>query len=301
VKVNAYIMLADPAWIESSMMSYYFLVNKIVVTYDENSMSWSGTPLNIDSLIERIQKVDVLGKCEFVPGHFSRSEHYDDPMLNDTYQRSVSISRASEGADWIVQVDTDEIVPDFQLVLNLINEAELQECESIWFPQRWLYMYPYKYVGIEWCKRGGRRNSVYAGPIVIRSGTNVVLARRTAGKGLHVNRRESNVSPHADNFAVSHRQIEDDLCLLHMSQVRSYTAWMDKIRSWSHSRDVDYRSSRVFWLIAYFLPFIAVPVSHLLLKKGLIIPLRFTWIAPQLVELLSYNTRNGEHKIVKKQ
>ncbi len=293
MRINAYIMLADPAWIESSLLSYYNHVQRIVVTYDEDSLSWSGTNIQCDSLIERVRNIDFKGKCEFVKGKFSRSEFFDNPMANDTYQRNFSINLASDGADWVLQLDTDEILPDFSLLTDLIHDAVAHNCESVWFPQRWMFQYPFTYYGLEWANRGGKRISVYAGPIAIRAGTEVILARRPSGIGLHVNRFDCLVAPHSDNYVVSPRQFLDNQCLLHMSHVRSYSHWRGKLASWSHSQDFDYTASIKFWRFSYKYPIVACLVSHLLRKKGFIMPLRLTRLSRVLVAMLKYNDRDG--------
>ena len=44
MRVNAYVLAADPAWLTSSVWSYYNLGDQIVVSFDE-----SNTSLQIDS------------------------------------------------------------------------------------------------------------------------------------------------------------------------------------------------------------------------------------------------------------
>ena len=42
MRLTAYILAADPAWIEASIQSYYDIVEQIVVCYDRDRLGWTG-------------------------------------------------------------------------------------------------------------------------------------------------------------------------------------------------------------------------------------------------------------------
>ncbi len=44
MRLNAYVLAADPAWIEESVASYYDLVQRILVSFDDSGTSWTGHP-----------------------------------------------------------------------------------------------------------------------------------------------------------------------------------------------------------------------------------------------------------------
>ena len=60
METNAYILAADPAWIEASVRSYYDRVERIVVSYDEDGLGWTGVPLDIEQCLRRLRAMDVL-------------------------------------------------------------------------------------------------------------------------------------------------------------------------------------------------------------------------------------------------
>src|SRR5208283_1119069 len=59
MRLRAYVLAADPAWLETSMQSYYDIVEKIVVSYDRNKVGWTGHPLPIDECIDRAKSIDT--------------------------------------------------------------------------------------------------------------------------------------------------------------------------------------------------------------------------------------------------
>ena len=45
MSIGAYVLLADPAFLASSLRSYYDMVDTIAIVYDESALSWTGKPL----------------------------------------------------------------------------------------------------------------------------------------------------------------------------------------------------------------------------------------------------------------
>ncbi len=107
MRLHAYVLAADPAWLVQSVRSYYDLVDRIVVSYDQDATSWTGTPLEVEHCLRLLKTADPDGKIVHSPGHYARPEH--KPMDNETYQRQRALDEASEGADWVLQLDTDEV------------------------------------------------------------------------------------------------------------------------------------------------------------------------------------------------
>ena len=68
MRLNAYVLAGDPAWVPESLGSYYGLVDRIVVSYDRSGRSWSGARLSIDAALRRIAEFDVDGKTVLLPG-----------------------------------------------------------------------------------------------------------------------------------------------------------------------------------------------------------------------------------------
>ena len=59
MKLAAYILAADPAWIDWSVPSYYDLVDRIIVSYDGDGLGWTGAPLQIEECLNRLRAIDV--------------------------------------------------------------------------------------------------------------------------------------------------------------------------------------------------------------------------------------------------
>lgn len=110
MRITAYVLVADPNYLRESLLSYYDHVDRIVLSYDENATSWTGTPIPVAECLAVIDDLDVDGKCERMPGHFARLEHH--PLENETYQRQLALDEAGKDADWVLQLDTDEVMLD---------------------------------------------------------------------------------------------------------------------------------------------------------------------------------------------
>ncbi len=68
MRVTAYVLVADPAFLRESIRAYYDRVERIVLSYDETSTSWTGTPLPVAECLRLIEEVDPDGKCVHAPG-----------------------------------------------------------------------------------------------------------------------------------------------------------------------------------------------------------------------------------------
>ena len=61
MKLNAYVLAADPAWIEESIAGYYPHVDRIIVSFDETGTSWTGHPLDPTEAVSRLKALDHQG------------------------------------------------------------------------------------------------------------------------------------------------------------------------------------------------------------------------------------------------
>src|SRR5437763_17068175 len=103
MRLKAYILAADPNWIEASVLSYYDHVDEIVVSYDDSGIGWSGHPIPVDECLRRLRAIDERKKFRFVGGSYFRPGH--SPMANDTNQRQCAIDAIGDSADWIIELD----------------------------------------------------------------------------------------------------------------------------------------------------------------------------------------------------
>ena len=254
-RLHAYVLAADPTWIEPSVRAYYPHVQKIVVSYDRSGRGWTGAPIPVDECIERLRSIDDDRKMTFVSGCFSGEAA--DPMLNDTLQRNTALSCAAEGADWVLQLDTDEWLPDPVILLQGMRRAEALNLGAIEWPMRVLYR---KLGGdrmLEVCSSGGMDHFEYIAPVAVRAGARLVHSRRTGGRFLRAVARGDvhSIQLHRPPADGETREVllEPSSAIIHNSWARSPAQLRGKLASWSHSglRAWFYYATR--WLPAVWL------------------------------------------------
>ena len=179
MRLSAYILAADPAWIEASVLSYYDMVNKIIVSYDENSRSWTGTPIPVEECLSRLRAIDRDNKMVYSPGHYARLDHL--PMENDTHQRQCALDEAGEDADWVLQLDTDEVLPDSEIFQRMIDVCESSGHTALEWPMRVLFRRTFSGRYLEVCGPDGNPRYEYPGPAAIRARGRLRDARRCIG------------------------------------------------------------------------------------------------------------------------
>ena len=250
MKINAYILTADPAHLESSISSYYDIVDKLVVSYDESHTSFTGKPLDkVEQCLQRLRVLDVKEKMVFMPGHYARLDH--TPMDNETHQRRCALEEARQGADWILQFDTDEILPDSAEFLSCLNEAATKDYSALNYPSRWLYKELSDGRYLEQCSRFWRLISSYPGPLAIRNDVNLRLARQgdlPYEASFHVDIRPKSTDPWRSAAVEVHRVIRPEQAVIHYSMVRDEEDLRQKTQSWSHAKDRDWSPEIRDWM-----------------------------------------------------
>ena len=237
-RLNAYILAADPAWLEESIRSYYPLVHRIVVSYDESRRSWTGRPLPVDDCLARLKTVDPEGKLDFRPGDYARTGH--PPMDNDTHQRQQALRQASDGADWVIQLDTDEIVPNLEIFRQALLEADAGDYDALAYPARWLYQRVSARLFLESSSRFWGHLAHYPGPVAVRAGTELRLARQSGTKLYVAGFSRKTVALYSLPPTPVRKVIRHNDAILHFSWIRSDDQMVAKLASWSHSRDRDW-------------------------------------------------------------
>ena len=263
MRINAYIMAADPAWIEASVMSYYEMVSRIVVSYDQESLGWTGGPLDVEQCLRRLRAIDRQGKLDYRPGHYARPAFFKQPLENDTYQRNRALEAAQEGADWIVQLDTDEVLGSAQTFAEALEEANRAGRAALNYPSLWLYCKAFGDWYLESGERGWRRSASYPGPMALRTGAVATLARRTESRPFHVDLRWSGSSGRVPNDITVDRVIRAEAAIWHFSAVRD-EAWLRrKYRNSGHALDRDWHPEIRRWMRTAKHPLLRVCLSQL--------------------------------------
>lgn len=246
LRLNAYVLAGDPAWIPQSIGSYYGLVERIFVSYDRHGRSWSGAPLSVDESLERIRAADPDGKVVMLPGDHADTSRFT--MHLETEQRQAALDAASEGADWVIQLDTDEIVPAPRIFANLIAKAHDRAAEALEYPARVFYARTADGVFLEQCRRFWGWQAAYPGPSAVRAGTRLSFARQAQTAPLYrVDLSPWNTDPAHPSWARVHALVRPQDAVLHMSWVRSEAQMAEKAVVSGHASSRDWTRELHLW------------------------------------------------------
>jgi hypothetical protein len=242
----AYVLLADPAWMEASVSSYYDMVDTIVASYDMNGMSWSGVPIghSIEECRRRLDAIDRDRKVVYLSDDYCSSS-YDHLLDLETVQRQHALDLAGKDADWVVQLDADEILPDQDCLRRLIDEAGRRDCTGVRIPARWLFARLTSSLFLERSTRRGRTQRVMPGEIAVRSGAQLRLARAHEG---------DNVSATWTRPRDNSVRIKKSQGIVHLSTIRTHSEMVEKSVVSVHSRDFDWQAYLRSWEMAHEQP-----------------------------------------------
>ena len=271
MRVNAYILAADPAWIEASVLSYYDMVQKIVVSYDGKAVSYAGTPLeDLEGCLARLRAVDRDRKMVYSPGHYGRAEH--NPMENETHQRQCALDEAGKDADWVLQLDTDEVVVSTAILRSCLGEADSGGFAALEYPMRWLYQRAGKDRFLEISGRFWQPHPGFPGPIAVKAGTRLRHARQCDGRAFHVDYRPTRWA--RGTGAKADRCVKPREAIVHFSWVRSEEEMRRKLRGFSHSKDRDWTGEFNRWVRAGAHPWLTATLTPIR-RRG-----EWKWLRP---------------------
>ncbi|HEX8912283.1 MAG TPA: hypothetical protein VF796_07975 [Humisphaera sp.] len=236
MRVNAYVLAGDPAWLEASIRSYYPVVDRIVVCYDAGSIGWSGQPIPVDACLDRARAVDPDRKVTLLPGSFYRVG--SSPMENDTAQRRAALAEAGRGADWVLMLDTDEILPDAGAVVTTLRGVPPDRAAVEW-PMRPFFnrMPDGRFLEVRTFAR--RPVSEYPGPIAVRPGTRLTYARAGDARPWRVDVRPRSYDRIDRRWRPVDAVVPAGQAVVHLSWVRSEQEMRRKVRGWSHGHEFD--------------------------------------------------------------
>jgi hypothetical protein len=234
LRLKAYILAADPNWIESSVMSYYDCVDEIVVSYDRNGRGWSGQPIPVDECLARLEAIDKDKKLHLLGGDYYRPQH--SAMENDTYQRQCAVDTIGTSADWIVELDTDEVLPNATRFVECLASVPRDRMVVEW-PMRVFFQRTRSGKFLEVTTFFRQQKSEFPGPAATRPGVRLDCARQssTAPRWRFDIRRNARKMGRPANSADA--AIDDNDAILHFSWVRSDADLLRKVTGWSHSKD----------------------------------------------------------------
>jgi hypothetical protein len=265
VRVNAYVMAADPVFLAASVHSYYDGVGRIVVSYDENRLSWSGEPIPVGDCLAELSQIDRDSKLDFSPGRYSHPEL--PPLDCETRQRQAALDSASKDAEWVLQLDSDEVIPDFGAFSEMVLRADRSGADALEFPSRWLYARTGERRYLEVSSRWWRAAAGYPGPLAVRAGTRLRLARQCEGSIFRVDFRRQSTDPWHPRDAPVHATVPVDDGVLHFSWVRSGEQMERKAATSGHRDDFNWQARLRRWRFHQRHPLIAVALTPLRRKR----------------------------------
>ncbi|PFG32365.1 hypothetical protein [Sanguibacter antarcticus] len=261
MKINAYVLAGDPAWTAESVGSYYSFVDRLVVSYDEENLSWSGHELEVPEALRRLTACDPQHKIVPLPGRYSAPDRFALDM--ETEQRQRALDAASEGADWVVQLDTDEVLASPGRFLACLERAEAEGFDAVHFPSRWWY----QRAGagsdrvLERRRRFGGARAEYPGAIAVRAGTRLRHCRQTDVPHFRVDFAATSTDPAHPADAVVHDVVTPDEGIIHLSWLRSAEQMERKRVVSGHAGRVDLGEEIRRWRAAYRHPRLTVALG----------------------------------------
>ncbi len=147
-------------------MSYYDVVDTMVVAHDQDAISWTGERLDLEPCREIVERLDRDRKVRFLPGLFHGGDK--PPLELETFERNAAVSALGDSVDWILQIDTDEVVASPSRLVESIARAEAHGLSAVEFPARWLYGHVGGRRYLERCRRLWGVSAGFPGPVAVR-------------------------------------------------------------------------------------------------------------------------------------
>ncbi len=237
MRVSAYVLAGDPTWIHTSVLSYYPYVQEILVSYDRSGLGWTGRPNPVDNCLTALRGLDSEGKLRFVGGQYS--DPSSPPLDCETRQRRAAIAAIGPDVDWILQIDTDEVLPSYPALELALKQAGDLTLAAVEWPMRVLYrrLRNGGYLGISGAH--GELHVEYPGAIAVRPNTTLEHCRRAPGPVLRMCVAGDATSPQVRSEP-QHGEVRSHSLLVseaiwHNSWARSSTDIRRKISTWGHA------------------------------------------------------------------
>lgn len=248
MRLGAYVLAADPTWLRSSLQRYYDDLDVLVVLASSSDRGWTGAPVQARRCVDIVREVDVRGIAEVVRGDWTDP---GNPMAADTAQRQAGIDAIGDRVDWILQLDTDELLPDLGALREALHEAASLGVDAVEWPMRVLFRRLRRGAYVEVVARSGSPRFEYPGPIAVRPGTRLVDARRSDGRFLRpVVRGDTEslqIARPAEPRELRQPLLDPTVAILHNSWARPPKDVRAKVRSWGHGGSL--KSSLYYWLV----------------------------------------------------
>lgn len=246
LRLGAYVLAADPTWVRSSLARYYDHLDVLVVAAPEDGRGWTGAPVAAQEVLEQILALDTRGIVRVVRGSWTRPE---DPLAADTDQRRDALAAVGDDVDWVLQLDTDEVLPDVEALVRVLKVAEEEGLTAVEWPMRVLYRRT-RHGYLQVCAADGTEHYEYPGPVAVRPGTRLVHCRKVDVDFLRpVVRGDASsyqVVREPEPHEVRRELLDTDEVVVHNSWARSPASVRRKVASWGHNEGL--RTASYYWV-----------------------------------------------------
>jgi hypothetical protein len=246
LRLGAYLLLGDPAYLEQSVHSIYAIAERIVVVYDEAGLSWTNRPLPIGQCLSTVKDMDVKGKVTLLPGNFHNTGLA--PLGAETLERNAGITELGDDVDWVVQIDTDEVLGNPARFVESIERAQAAGASALDYPARWLYGHVGGRLFLERCRRTWGISAGYPGPMAVRAGTRLRLARQCDAPIWRADFRRHNTDPAHPRDARVDELVRPADGIWHFSWVRCEVGMRNKATTSGHVDEVNWDKEIDRWL-----------------------------------------------------
>ena len=209
------------------------------MSYDEDGLGWTGSPLTPTR--PRPTACDR-------PGSQDALRPRQPPLArergrNELTQRQAPLDCSADDTDWVLQIDTDEVLPDFEALLAGLRSADDQGWDGGVADARALPAALRPRLPCVAGKEGGGTSST-PGPSPCARRSTLTDARRPTGRTCDPSsgRRQQPAGDPAGRDGEDRSFGHEEQAILHNSWGRSPTVVLRKVRSWGH-----YAGWRSWW------------------------------------------------------
>ncbi len=232
-------LAADPTWLARSIGGYYDFVDRIVVSYDEQGRGWSGRQVSSEECLSQLKALDLDRKLVLAPGSYGTTFRKSDPIEGETRQRNAARSEAGVGADWVLQIDTDEYLPSFAALASILDLAGEKKLPAVDWPMRVLYRRLRDGRFLEVANADGSIHTEYPGLVAVRPDVELTHCRRAEVPFLRPvvvgDRASLEVSRPPGEKETRIEQLSVSQVILHNSWARDARSTWRKVSTWGHS------------------------------------------------------------------
>ncbi len=246
LRLGAYVLAADPTWVRSSLLRYYDRLDVLVVSVPVDGRGWTGAPVSAQAVLDLVREVDTRGIVRVVTGSWVRP---DDPLAGDTAQRNDALAAVGTNVDWVLQLDTDELLPSVDALERVLRVADDRGVDAVEWPMRVLYRRLRDGGYLQVVGSDGAVFHEYPAPVAVRPGVRLAHCRRTGGAFLRPVVRGDvtsvQVARAPEPGEVRAELLDPSEAIVHNSWAREPLSVRRKIASWGHH--AGWRSTAYYW------------------------------------------------------